>query len=57
MSVFILDALFKQVTDTSRIGSDYFAMCFGEHIVEEVDLVLLDMGQCLRLVSVSVLAA
>ncbi|OCF32112.1 hypothetical protein I316_06268 [Kwoniella heveanensis BCC8398] len=27
------------------IGSDYFAMCFGHHIPEQVDLVLVDMGE------------
>ncbi|OCF76893.1 hypothetical protein I204_02601 [Kwoniella mangroviensis CBS 8886] len=26
------------------IGSDYFAMCFGHHIPEDVDLVLVDMA-------------
>jgi hypothetical protein len=25
------------------IGTDYFSMCFGEHIPDEVDLVLIDM--------------
>jgi len=24
-------------------GTDYFSMCFGEHIPDEVDLVLIDM--------------
>jgi len=25
------------------VGTDYFSMCFGEHIPDEVDLVLIDM--------------
>jgi hypothetical protein len=25
------------------IGSDYFSMCFGEHVPEEMDLVLVDV--------------
>ena len=27
----------------TSIGTDYFSMCFGEHISDEVDLVLIDM--------------
>jgi hypothetical protein len=27
----------------TSVGTDYFSMCFGEHIPDEVDLVLIDM--------------
>jgi hypothetical protein len=27
----------------TSVGTDYFSTCFGEHIPDEVDLVLIDM--------------
>jgi hypothetical protein len=27
----------------TRVGSDYFSLCFGEHIPEDVDLVLIEL--------------
>jgi len=33
----------------TSIGTDYFSMCFGEHIPDEVDLVLIDMCMSIQL--------
>jgi hypothetical protein len=30
-------------------GSEYFATCFAEHIPEDVDLVMIELGACSRL--------
>jgi hypothetical protein len=27
------------------VGSDYFSMCFGEHIPDDVDLVIIELGE------------
>lgn len=35
----------KVIADPKTIGTDYFSMCFLEHLPEDVDLVLIELGE------------
>ena len=38
----------RDVELSTSTGTDYFSMCFAEHIPEDVDLVLLELGELER---------